>query len=286
MTGATKVFVQRSTESIARMREALESLQNYGNDARLLGDFYCSVHLVKGACGFLGLEKLGALAGAGDDVLQALRSGSLTFTPEICNLLMQLTDAMTAMMRIVENDGTDGGHGYPKLVAELRKLCPQEPEIKEKRGDRGSTDNTGSVSRQVVGERTALVIDDSMAMRRVLRRILQGLSFDVVEASSGEEGLRQLHGGDPPDVVLVDWMLPEMNGLEFIRNVRSLDRFKRIRLMMVTSERHPEARENAISAGADEYITKPFNRDDVIQGIQNLGFHNSAGDLRGGEASL
>jgi two-component system chemotaxis response regulator CheY len=281
MTEATRVFVRKSSESIARMREALESLGKNGNDFKLLGDFYCSVHIIKGACGFLGLANLGLLAEAGEELLQGLRNGSIEFEPDARSLLVQLTDAMTATMRQVEIFGSDGESDFAALVGELKRFSQHEPNITDRR--RAQIGNAGSGSSlRDRSWKTALVIDDSMAMRRVLRRILQGLGFEVSEASSGEEGLRKLHdASDLPNVVLVDWMLPEMNGLEFIKRVRSAERFRRVLLIMVTSERHPEARENAIKAGADEYITKPFNREDVILGIQNLGFGRGNDGSRG-----
>lgn len=107
------------------------------------------------------------------------------------------------------------------------------------------------------GTRRALVVDDSRAIRRIIGRTLDGLGFAVTEAVDGLDGLVRLAESDA-QVVLVDWNMPEMGGLEFIRAVRADPDRAEVRLVVVTSEAELGHMVEALEAGADEYLMKPF----------------------------
>ena len=118
----------------------------------------------------------------------------------------------------------------------------------------------------------AIVIDDSSAMRMILRRIVTKLGFDVVEAENGRDALDRLDSAERvPDVALIDWNMPEMNGLEFIQAVRSDPRYSRLTLLMVTTESEQSQIVRALAAGAHEYLIKPFTPDAVAEKLELLG---------------
>lgn len=118
----------------------------------------------------------------------------------------------------------------------------------------------------------ALVIDDSRAMRLMLRRILEGLTFKVTEFSDADSGWAWLQRGGSADIALVDWNMPGMSGLEFIRSVRAVNIWEQMFLMMVTSETAPERLRLALDAGADEYLMKPITPEVLQQKLEILGF--------------
>jgi two-component system, chemotaxis family, chemotaxis protein CheY len=105
----------------------------------------------------------------------------------------------------------------------------------------------------------ALVVDDSRATRSLLRQMLADLGFDVVEAGHGLDALDQLSGEHGFDVALVDWNMPEMDGLELVRAIRSERRYASLPVMMVTAETDAHAVVRALMAGADEYAMKPLD---------------------------
>jgi two-component system chemotaxis response regulator CheY len=117
----------------------------------------------------------------------------------------------------------------------------------------------------------ALVIDDSRVMRKLLGGQLAGLGFEVAEASDGAEGLQQLAAGPLPQVVLVDWNMPNMNGLDLIRAVRARREWDAVRVLMVSSETSPGQIGEALAAGADEYLMKPFTADGLRAKLEMLG---------------
>lgn len=118
----------------------------------------------------------------------------------------------------------------------------------------------------------ALVIDDSKAIRIILRRLLDELGFEVVEAADGREALQHLAGTTRPfDVALVDWNMPEMNGLEFVREVRGQGGHEDLTMVMVTTETEAGQVVRALAAGANEYIMKPFSRDVLVDKLSMLG---------------
>jgi two-component system chemotaxis response regulator CheY len=116
----------------------------------------------------------------------------------------------------------------------------------------------------------ALVIDDSRAVRAFIRPILRELNIEVVEAGNGREGLDQLRALPDTELVLVDWNMPVMDGLEFIRAVRADKDFDPVRIVMVTTESESEQMNRAMAAGANEYIMKPFTRDVLVAKLSML----------------
>jgi two-component system chemotaxis response regulator CheY len=111
----------------------------------------------------------------------------------------------------------------------------------------------------------ALVVDDSRAMRSILARLMSKLGFEVAQAGDGQEALDRLDAGLRPAVALVDWNMPVMDGLTFIKTVRTRDEFRDMSLLMVTTESEHANIVRALAAGAHEYVIKPFS-DEVITG--------------------
>ncbi len=116
----------------------------------------------------------------------------------------------------------------------------------------------------------ALVVDDSRAMRTIIGQILKGLGFEIVEAGNGREGIDRLKTSEVPRVAMVDWNMPEMNGLEFVKNVRSLPEYDSMRIMMVTTETEMTRMAEAIQSGANEYVMKPFTRESLLQKLEQM----------------
>lgn len=117
----------------------------------------------------------------------------------------------------------------------------------------------------------ALIVDDSRATRRVIGEIMRELGYEVTEAGNGREGLERLALLGQPDVVLIDWNMPEMNGLEFIKAIRSDKTNRDIPLIMVTTETEMERMALAFMAGVNEYIMKPFDRSMIEEKLMILG---------------
>ena len=106
--------------------------------------------------------------------------------------------------------------------------------------------------------RTCLIVDDSRIIRKVARRIVEGLGFEVDEAADGAEALSYC-GSAMPDVVLLDWNMPVMDGLTFLRRLRGLPDGQEPKVLFCTIETRPERIAEALSAGADDYVMKPFD---------------------------
>jgi len=125
----------------------------------------------------------------------------------------------------------------------------------------------------------AIVIDDSSAMRMILRRTLSSMGFKVVDAVNGRDALDKLANLDyVPDVALIDWNMPEMDGLTFVQTVRDDPRYRRLSLLMVTTESEQSQIVRALAAGAHEYLIKPFTPDAVAEKLELLGL-TTAGSL-------
>lgn len=119
-----------------------------------------------------------------------------------------------------------------------------------------------------------LIIDDSKAMRGFLTHLAHQFSFTTVEAEDGREALDTLIKNDPLNpfsVALVDWDMPRMNGLDFVRFVRKNRDFDALKLMMVTTNNTEERISTALEAGADEYMMKPVTKQAFEEKLAMLG---------------
>jgi two-component system chemotaxis response regulator CheY len=117
----------------------------------------------------------------------------------------------------------------------------------------------------------ALVVDDSSAMRAVLSMTLKRRGFEILQAKDGFEALTVLSGSGPVDLILIDWNMPGMNGLDLLRRLRQEMAYAGTQVLMVTTETGMDQMADAIAAGANEYIMKPFTADIVFDKLQMLG---------------
>ncbi len=106
----------------------------------------------------------------------------------------------------------------------------------------------------------------------ILKKYLRALGFEAHEAGNGLEALSSLRDLGTVDVSLVDWNMPGMNGIEFVRSVRAMPEHADLRIMMVTSETDMGRMLMALEAGADEYVMKPFTQEIIEDKLSLLGF--------------
>jgi two-component system chemotaxis response regulator CheY len=123
----------------------------------------------------------------------------------------------------------------------------------------------------------ALLIDDSRVMRTIIGNILKAAGFTVAEAGNGREGLDRLRERPATELVLVDWNMPQMNGLEFVRAARANPAWAQVRILMVTTETDMAQLSQALEAGADEYVMKPFNREVFLDKLGLVGIRPTGG---------
>lgn len=115
-----------------------------------------------------------------------------------------------------------------------------------------------------------LVVDDFKTMRKVLINILHNLGFEnISEAENGKEGFRMAQTGDF-NLIVSDWNMPEWSGLEFLKAVRGDEKTEMIPFLMVTAEALKENIIQAINAGANNYIVKPFTANTIKDKLQTM----------------
>jgi two-component system chemotaxis response regulator CheY len=119
-------------------------------------------------------------------------------------------------------------------------------------------------------KRTCLVVDDSTTIRRVVAGLFRDLNFAVSEAPTGLHAVEHCEK-ETPDVVMLDWNMPVMDGITCLRALRTMDAPKRPIVVMCTTESQIAKIQEALESGADEYIMKPFNRDVLFDKLSQLG---------------
>ena len=121
----------------------------------------------------------------------------------------------------------------------------------------------------------ALVVDDSRAVRMILSKTLKELGFEVREAANGLEALEVIAVEKTAvTLVLADWNMPEINGLELLKQLRQDPELSSLVVIMVTTETELDQMAAALEAGANEYIMKPFTKDILVEKLQMAGVHS------------
>ncbi len=117
----------------------------------------------------------------------------------------------------------------------------------------------------------AMIVDDSRAIRMILSNTLKQLGFETLQAVDGKDALAQADQHPDISVFLVDWNMPEMNGLEFVQNIRKDPRFAPAPIIMVTTETEMAQVMKALEAGANEYVMKPFTQEIIADKLRMVG---------------
>ncbi|MGA3020004.1 MAG: response regulator [Bryobacteraceae bacterium] len=121
----------------------------------------------------------------------------------------------------------------------------------------------------------ALVVDDSRAVRMILARTLKELGYEVREAANGREALEVIEAEKTAvTLVLADWNMPEINGLELLKQLRQNPELSRLVVVMVTTETELDQMAVALEAGANEYVMKPFTKEILVEKLQLVGIHS------------
>ncbi|MEO9593163.1 response regulator [Rhodopirellula bahusiensis] len=121
-----------------------------------------------------------------------------------------------------------------------------------------------------------LIVDDSRVIRKMIARIMKTLGYETFEAGNGLEGLVELAKIESVDLILVDWNMPEMNGLDFVKAVRADAENNHIPMIMVTTESEMSRMALAFMAGVNEYIMKPFTEEGINSKLELLGIGTTA----------
>lgn len=118
--------------------------------------------------------------------------------------------------------------------------------------------------------KTCLVVDDSRVVRKVARRIVEDLGFDCHEAEDGQKAYEHCQES-MPDAILLDWNMPIMNGLEFLEKLRQMGNGGTPKVIFCTTENDMDHIQRAMSAGANEYIMKPFDSELIEAKFSQIG---------------
>lgn len=118
----------------------------------------------------------------------------------------------------------------------------------------------------------AVIIEDSRTERRLIARVLTGAGFKVDETGSAEEALDLIKDGSAPNLIVVDWVLPGMSGLELVRQIKNEPSYAETRILVISIRQERQDVREMLSAGADDYIFKPVDARALENRLPVLGF--------------
>jgi two-component system, chemotaxis family, chemotaxis protein CheY len=117
--------------------------------------------------------------------------------------------------------------------------------------------------------KTIMTVDDSASLRQMVGLVLRGAGYEVIEAVDGADALSKLKSQEL-HLFLTDINMPNMDGLEFTRQVRAMSQFKFVPIVLLTTESHPEKKQEGKAAGATAWIVKPFNPDQLLAVVKKV----------------
>jgi CheY-like chemotaxis protein len=153
-------------------------------------------------------------------------------------------------------------HSYQRILDEVSLFLHLVEEQQPKSG--GDFFKRSGAIQDVLRNKTVLIVDDDVRNIFSLSKILEQLNMKVLTAVDGREAMEQLNAGEAVDIVLLDMMMPEMDGYETARAIRQDKRWKSLPVIAVTAKAMTGDREKCINAGASDYITKPVDTDQLI----------------------
>ena len=117
--------------------------------------------------------------------------------------------------------------------------------------------------------KTIMTVDDSASLRQMVSFVLRGGGYEVIEAADGLDALSKLNGQDF-DLFLSDINMPKMGGIELTRKLRAMPQYKFVPIVLLTTESHPEKKQEGKAAGATAWIVKPFNPDQLLAVVKKV----------------
>lgn len=118
-------------------------------------------------------------------------------------------------------------------------------------------------------DKTLLAVDDEQSILMIIDFVF-GKKFNVVQKSNGMEAMTYMNEGNIPDIIIADLNMPEMDGFEFIQNIRASGFYRNVPLIMLSGNEDTKDKVKALKAGADDYLVKPFNPDELDARIENI----------------
>jgi len=118
--------------------------------------------------------------------------------------------------------------------------------------------------------KTLLAVDDEQSILMIIDFIFGKKNYSVVQKMNGKEAMNWMHLGNVPDIIIADLNMPEMNGLEFIQQVRASGIYREVPLIMLSGNEDTSEKIKCLKAGADDYLVKPFNPEELEARIENI----------------
>ena len=154
-------------------------------------------------------------------------------------------------------------HSYQRILDEVSLFLHIVSESKEGKKENSQAQTLGALH-EVLKDKTVLIADDDVRNIFSLTKILEQFKINVISATDGKDALKQLEKNPKIDLVLMDMMMPEMDGYEATRKIREISKYKKLPILAVTAKAMMGDREKCINAGASDYISKPVDMDQLI----------------------
>lgn len=273
-------FITEATESISLLDSEMVKLEQNPENAAILGNISRIMHTIKGTCGFLGLPRLESVAHASKNVLEKILNKQLQASSAAVTLILESLDNIKILIEHLSKYEAEPKGDDSDLIARLNHFAEtgiigggraanvashQPAPIAMAPAAKTNTAKTNGITKP-----SCLIVDDSKVVRTLEKKIVTDLGFTTCEAENGHQAVEACTA-DMPNLILLDWHMPVMNGLEFIKALRTMPNGAKPKVVFCTTESEISNIMQAIASGADEYVMKPFDAEIIKGKLQQIG---------------
>ena len=266
-----KVFLAETREMLEDVESIVMEIEQNPDDAAKIDRLFRIVHTIKGSAHVAGFTQLGAFAHAFETLLAAMREKKLRVGPDLADVLLSGTDCLGAFVKALAEDPAatvDAGALEARITAVVAGTSAQPartplaaPAVQPAPAVKAEPFPEVPAAVEPTAPATILVCDDEPHICDILRDILEDGGYRIVTAGNGLEALAVMKA-QPVDVIMTDLMMPQLNGIDFIREVRKFNQL--IPVVFVSGHSAREHFKSFIALGVDEFVDKPFNPEDIL----------------------
>lgn len=268
------IYYEEAIEQLDLVRSKLDKI-DYNDYTYDINEIFRAFHTLKGGAGMFGFQNIVNLTHLAEDLLDQIRNNKIRFDNDLKELLLTLSDLLETLSEKMVNKATIDNYTLTQiedleidLKQELSADSPKRiieqivPKISQK-------NEPIAIIPTAPTKKTILIVDDSSMIRSVAGRAAELLGFDVVTATDGREGIEKtkLYNFD---LIFSDVNMPQMDGLEMVAQIKKIDAYKFVPIVMLTTEAGEDLKSKGKALGVKAWMVKPFNKDKFSLVLEKL----------------
>ena len=205
------------------------------------------------------LDDIVKLSHKSEDLLDLIRQGKIVFTKDIGALFLEIRDVVSKLVELTKDNSKPNtilAQQILEIYGKLEASKVIQPEVK-------------TINKPVVAKKTILIVDDASLIRNLASKAAQEAGFDSLEAKDGYEAIELLKN-KTVDLIFSDVNMPNMDGMEMVKNIKQDPQYEFLPIVMLTTEKSPQLKQQGKTLGVRAWLVKPFNKNKFLMALEKL----------------